>query len=170
MNIPKQIRETSKLNGEFVLRSGQVSNTYFDKYLFESDPALLNAIAEALAEFVPPDTEVLAGLEMGGIPVVTALSRVTGIPAAFLRKKPKEYGTRKYAEGAELLDKKVIIVEDVVSSGGQILDTLAMLKDDGITPTIALCVIDRETGGKEALLEYGIELKALHTMSEIDNA
>ena len=170
MNIPRKIREVSKLTGEFVLRSGAISNTYFDKYLFESDPALLRAIAEDMAGLVPQDTDIIAGFEMGGIPVVTALSQVTGIPAAFLRKIPKEHGTKKYAEGPDLNGKKVVLVEDVVSSGGQILDTLAMLIADGITPTIALCVIDRESGGSEALKEQGVELKPLYTMSQIENA
>jgi orotate phosphoribosyltransferase len=170
MNIARKISEVSKLTGEFVLRSGQVTDTYFDKYLFESDPVLLKAIAEEMAELVPSDTEVLAGLDLGGIPLVTALSQVTGIPAAFIRKKPKEYGTRKYAEGADLTSKNVVLVEDVVSTGGAILNILAMLNADGIAPTLALCVIDRETGGVEALRGQSVELRALLTMSEIENA
>ena len=88
------------MSGHFVLRSGKASDTYFDKYQFESDPALLLDIAQSMAAIVPPGTEVLAGLEMGGIPVVTMLSQVTGLPAAFIRKKPKDYGTCRYAEGA----------------------------------------------------------------------
>ena len=82
----------SRLTGTFKLRSGQVSNQYFDKYLFESNPALLE-IAKQLKELIPPETEVLAGLEMGGIPVATALSLQTGIPVVFVRKEAKKYGT-----------------------------------------------------------------------------
>ena len=170
MSLAKQIRDVSRLSGEFTLRSGAVSNTYFDKYLFESDPALLKTIASQLADLVPPDTEILAGLEMGGIPVVTALSMHTGLPAAYLRKERKAYGTVKYAEGPDLQDKKVVLVEDVVSSGGAILDALAMLRADGVRPEIALCVIDRETGGVEALREVGVELRPLLRMSEIERA
>jgi orotate phosphoribosyltransferase len=170
MNIAQKISAASKLTGEFVLRSGEVSNTYFDKYLFESDPLLLKAIAEQLAQLVPSDTDIVAGLEMGGIPVVTAVSQITGIPAAFIRKARKDYGTQKYAEGPELTGKNVVLVEDVVSSGGAILNILAMLNADGITPTLALCVIDRETGGRAALQQRGVELKPLFTMSEIANA
>jgi orotate phosphoribosyltransferase len=168
VNIARKIREVSKLTGEFVLRSGAVSDTYFDKYLFESDPELLAAIAEQMALLVPPDTEIIAGLEMGGIPVVTALSRSTGLPAAYLRKQKKQYGTAKYAEGPALAGKNIVLVEDVVSSGGAILDTLKMLRADGINPMIALCVIDRETGGFEALQAEGIELRSLLTMSQIE--
>lgn len=170
MTLAQRIREKAKLSGEFTLRSGAVSDTYFDKYLFESDPVLLKEIALNMADMIPPDTEVLAGLEMGGIPVVTALSQVTALPAAFIRKKRKEHGTQKYAEGADLRNKRVLIVEDVVSSGGAILDALAMLKSDGIEPIKAICVIDRETGGTEALQERGVLLQSLFTMSEIENA
>ena len=168
MNVASRILQTSKLTGEFVLRSGAVSNTYFDKYLFESDPALLAAIAESMKPLIPPGTEILAGLEMGGIPVVTALSIATGLPCAFIRKEPKSHGTCKYAEGPSLEGRRVVLVEDVVSSGGAILDSLAMLKADGVEPSIALCVIDRETGGLEALQDMGVELRAAFTMSQIE--
>lgn len=168
MDLAKRIRDTSRLTGEFLLRSGKTSNTYFDKYLFESDPILLRDIAIQLSELVPPETEILAGLEMGGIPVVTALAQVTGLPAAFIRKEPKIYGTAKYAEGAALAQKNVIIIEDVVSSGGAILDSLKMMNADGVYPRTALCVIDRETGGSETLLEAGVELRSLLTMSDLD--
>ena len=136
-----------------MLRSGLTSDTYFDKYQFESDPVLLRAIAEAMAPLVPPGTEVLAGLEMGGIPIVTMLSQVTNIPAAFIRKEPKDYGTCRYAEGASLQGKRFILVEDVVSSGGALIDALSKLKADGMVPEIALCVINRQSGGAEALQE-----------------
>ena len=152
------------------MRSGSIADTYFDKYLFESDPRLLRAIAELMVPLVPQDTEILCGLEMGGIPVATVLSQVTGLPAAFVRKKRKEHGTRKYAEGPDLVGKRVTIVEDVVSSGGAILDAVAMLRADGIDPHVAVCVIDRQTGGVEALKAAGVELRSVFTMDEIENA
>ena len=153
-----------------MLRSGKTSDTYFDKYQFESDPQLLRAIAEAMAPLVPPGTEVLAGLEMGGIPIVTMLSQVTNIPAAFIRKEPKDYGTCRYAEGASLQGKRFILVEDVVSSGGAIIDAMSKLKADGMVPEIALCVIDRQSGGAEALLAAGLALKALFRFEDIESA
>ncbi len=169
-SLTTEIKHYAKLKGQFTLRSGKVSDTYFDKYQFEAQPALLLSIAKELAALVPEGTEVLAGLEMGGIPVVTMLSQVTGIPAAFIRKQPKDYGTCRYAEGASLIGKRFVLVEDVVSSGGAILDALQMLKDDGLVPTAALCVIDRETGGAEALSKVGLPLRALLTFSEIERA
>jgi orotate phosphoribosyltransferase len=96
-SIAARIKSCAQLEGSFTLRSGKVSNTYFDKYRFESDPTLLRDIATEMARLVPRGTEVLAGLEMGGIPVVTMLSQVTGLPAAFIRKEAKSYGTCKYA-------------------------------------------------------------------------
>jgi orotate phosphoribosyltransferase len=132
MDLAKRIKQCAQLSGDFVLRSGQVSHTYFDKYRFEANPQLLQAIAQAMATLVPVGTEVLAGLEMGGIPVVTMLSQVTGLPAAFIRKQPKEYGTCRYAEGASLVGKQFILVEDVVSSGGAILDAVGKLQADGL--------------------------------------
>lgn len=168
--LSARIRKSARIAGHFVLRSGQTSDTYFDKYQFESDPQLLRAIAEAMAPLVPPGTEVLAGLEMGGIPIVTMLSQVTNIPAAFIRKEPKDYGTCRYAEGASLQGKRFILVEDVVSSGGAIIDAMSKLKADGMVPEIALCVIDRQSGGAEALQAAGLTLKALFNFEEIEHA
>ncbi|QTN26379.1 orotate phosphoribosyltransferase [Rhodoferax sp. AJA081-3] len=168
--LPARIRTSARIAGHFVLRSGKTSDTYFDKYQFESDPQLLRAIAEAMAPLVPPGTEVLAGLEMGGIPIVTMLSQVTSIPAAFIRKEPKDYGTCRYAEGAPLQGKRFILVEDVVSSGGAIIDAMSKLKADGMVPEIALCVIDRQSGGAEALMAAGLALKALFRFQDIESA
>jgi len=91
-SLPSRIRQSARLTGSFTLRSGKVSDTYFDKYQFEAEPILLKSIAESMSTLIPSGTEVLAGLEMGGIPIVTMLSQVTGLPAAFSRKEPKEYG------------------------------------------------------------------------------
>jgi orotate phosphoribosyltransferase len=164
-----RIKASAKLTGNFILRSGVASTTYFDKYRFEADPVLLLDIATEMAKLVPPGTEVLAGLEMGGIPVVTMLSQVTGLPAAFMRKQPKTYGTCRYAEGAPLSARPFVLIEDVVSSGGAIIDTLHMLKADGFFPTAAICVIDRESGGKEALSAIGLPLMSLFTYSDISD-
>ena len=168
MTLANRILTKSKIYGKFTLRSGKVSDSYFDKYQFESDPVLLADIAEAMVARIPPDIEILAGLEMGGIPIVTMLSHITGMPAAFIRKKPKEYGTCLYSEGASLVGKSVLLVEDVVSSGGAIIDSARMLREDGITIDRAVCVIDRETGGFEKLAEAGIQLISLFRQSEID--
>jgi orotate phosphoribosyltransferase len=165
--LARRIFAASHLTGEFRLRSGATSREYFDKYRFESDPALLRAIAEAMAELVPPGVELLAGLEMGGIPLATMLSQVTGLPALFVRKKAKEYGTAKLAEGPDFAGRRVAVIEDVVTSGGQLVISSADLRAAGASIACALCVIDREAGGPEALAAQGIELLALYRMSEL---
>ena len=99
MNIPAQILTTARLTGDFTLRSGARSTTYFDKYLFESNPFLLKAIVEVMSKDIPKDTEILAGLEMGGIPVVTALSQVTGLPCAFIARSLSHTGPANMQKG-----------------------------------------------------------------------
>ena len=164
------IHRRSHLTGTFTLRSGAVSDEYFDKYRFESDPTLLRAIAEALAPLVPDDTEALAGLELGGVPLATALSQVTGIPACFVRKEAKTYGTCQLAEGVDVGGARLTVVEDVVTSGGQVVTSCGDLRERGALVEQALCVIDREAGGVAALAEIGVELRTLFTMSELNAA
>ena len=161
--LGQRIYATAHLTGEFVLRSGQTTNEYFDKYRFEADPVLLDAVAEAMVPLVPSDTEVLAGLEMGGIPVVTALGRHTGLPCAFVRKQAKPYGTRRLAEGAETAGRRVTIVEDVVTTGGQIVLSANDLRALGAHITDALCVINRNSTAPAPLTEAGLTLTALLT-------
>jgi orotate phosphoribosyltransferase len=170
VNVAAEIKRVAKLTGKFQLRSGVSSDTYFDKYQFEANPILLRVIAERMGPLVPADTQILAGLEMGGIPIAVMLGQVTDIPVAFIRKEAKAYGTCKYAEGPPLPGKHVVLVEDVVSTGGAILDALKKLHSDGVFPRVALCVIDRETGGREALAQAGIQLRSLYLMQDIENA
>lgn len=166
-DLTQAIYDVAHLTGEFKLRSGITSNEYFDKYQFESDPKLLKAIAEQLAPMVPEGTEYLAGLEMGGLAIATALSLETGIPAVFVRKKAKDYGTCKLAEGPSIEGKKLLIVEDVITSGGQVIISGNDLKSLGAIVSQVVCVIDREQGGRGKLEEAGYELTSLFTMSEL---
>ena len=171
MNTPStlasQIYAIAHLTGSFELRSGVTSNEYFDKYRFEASPALLKEICDQLIQKIPQDTEVLAGLEMGGIPIVTLLSQLSGLPCLFVRKQAKAYGTKKFAEGSDYVGKRCLIVEDVVTSGGQIVMSTTDLRDTGAIVTDAICVIDRQAGGTENLLEAGIQLHALLTMDDL---
>lgn len=117
-SLARRIHAAAHLTGEFTLRSGQVSTEYFDKYLFESDPELLRAVVDELVTLIPADTEVLAGLELGGVPLATVASQQTGLPAVFVRKAAKEYGTRRIAEGGSVAGRRVTVIEDVVTTGG----------------------------------------------------
>jgi orotate phosphoribosyltransferase len=170
MNLAAQIYRCSRLQGTFTLRSGAVSDTYFDKFQFEADPQLLRKIAGELVGLIPEGAQVLAGLEMGGIPIVTLMSQLTNLPTAFIRKEPKRYGTCRYAEGAALGNKSVVLVEDVVSSGGALVAAIDKLHADRIAVHTAICVIDRLGGGRQALADAGVELRALLTMNEIEAA
>ncbi len=165
--LARRIYDTAHLTGSFTLRSGATSSEYFDKYRFESDPALLRAIAEALAPLVPDGTEGLAGLELGGVPLATALAQVTGLPAYFVRKEAKSYGTCQLAEGGDIGGRRLTVVEDVVTSGGQVLESCAELRSLGVTVDRVLCVIDRQAGGAERLAADGLELAALFRMDEL---
>lgn len=165
--LASEIFKKSYIRGEFLLRSGKISNEYFDKYQFESNPILLNEIANHLLSLLPKDIDLLAALEMGGIPIATAISLKTGIPVVFVRKKAKEYGTNRIAEGSDIDGKKLLIIEDVVTSGGQIILSVEELRNRGAIVEKAICVIDREQGGKDNLANNGIELFPLFTMSEL---
>ena len=165
--LGRQIFAVSYTTGSFQLRSGHISNEYFDKYLFEARPELLQSVAEHMSDLLPDDVDVLAGLELGGIPVVTLLSSITGIPACFVRKQSKNYGSCKLAEGSEVASKRVVVIEDVVTSGGQIITSTTDLRTLGALVSDVLCVIDREAGGADHLAASGLRLHALFTMSEL---
>lgn len=165
--LAKNIYQISHLKGDFLLRSGQRSTEYFDKYRFEAQPLILKEIANQMAKLIPAGTEVLAALEMGGIPIGTALSLVTGIPCAFVRKEAKAYGTCQFAEGLEIKNKKVCIVEDVITSGGQVLISAADLRKLGAQIENVVCVIHR--GGEPAenkLKEAGLNLFPLFVRAD----
>jgi orotate phosphoribosyltransferase len=156
--IVRRVAEASTLRGEFVLRSGKVASTYFDKYQFEAQPLLLDPISRWMAGLLEPDVELLAGLELGGVPLATAISLRTGIPTVFVRKEAKSYGTCKAIEGPSVKGKRVTIIEDVVTTGGAILEAVEKLRSAGAHVNLVVCAIWRGTTLKE-LHEKGIELK-----------
>lgn len=123
-----------------------------------------------MAALVPAETQVLAGLEMGGIAVVTALGRHTGLPCAFVRKTAKEYGTARLAEGTAVVGRRVLVIEDVVTSGGQVVSSTRQLRELGAVVDAALCVIDRQEGGASALAAEGIRLQSLVTRADLDRS
>lgn len=160
-NLKRQIIDACKLTGEFTTRSGQVVNTYFDKYQFEGRPELLREIAQELATKIDIEFDVLAGLEMGGIPVATALSLETEMPCVFVRKKAKSYGTERIFEGPEISGKRVLIVEDVTTTGGQILISSKELEAAGAQIVGVVLVIARSGDAVRALEAANLPLIAL---------
>jgi orotate phosphoribosyltransferase len=165
--LATRLREQCQLEGMYTLRSGRTASEYFDKYRFEAVPDLLAEVARSMLPLIPPGTEVLAGLEMGAIAVATMLSHFSGLPAAFVRKAAKRYGTARLCEGAEISGKSLLIVEDVVTSGGQVVLSTGELRSRGAKLAHALCVIDREEGGAEALSKVGISLIALFRRADL---
>jgi orotate phosphoribosyltransferase len=145
-SLGADVTAVARLTGHFRLRSGAVSDTYFDKYRFESDPALLGRIAGRMLGLVPEGAEVLAGLELGGVPIATAMSLQSGLPAVFVRKAAKDYGTCQAIEGGEVSGKSVVIVEDVITTGGQVAASAAMLKAAGARILAVVCAIWRGEG------------------------
>jgi orotate phosphoribosyltransferase len=168
VTLAARVFAASHLTGTFVLRSGRKADHYFDKYRFESDPTLLADIVAAMVPLVPPDVEGLAGMELGGVPITTMLSSVTRLPAYFVRKEPKKYGTEKVCEGGDIEGRRLLIIEDVVTTGGQMILSAQDLRAEGAIVEHALCVIDREGGGAEVVGSEGIELRALFTMRDLE--
>jgi orotate phosphoribosyltransferase len=169
-SLAQRVNSIARLTGTFTLRSGQVANEYFDKYRFEADPVLLADIAAALALLLPPRTEVLAGLELGGVPIATALSLHTGLPAAFVRKEAKTYGTAQLAEGADIDGKRVTVIEDVITTGGQVVISTAQLRALGAIVDHVVCVIDRSPDHGAALTAEGLTMTSLLTRAQLDEA
>ena len=165
--LGREIFSASYLTGNFILRSGVYSNEYFDKYRFESAPNILRAIALEFARLLPPDIHLLAGMELGGIPLVTALSLETGLPCIFVRKEAKSHGTQKSIEGIDFEGKKLCLIEDVVTTGGQVIDGINAIRSQGGTVDHALCVILRTGKAYKDLEQHGLELHALFTMQEL---
>lgn len=162
--------DVAHLTGKFLLRSGAHASEYFDKYQFECRPDLLRRLVRAMVALVPTGTEVLAGLELGGVPVATALSLETGIPAVFVRKQAKAYGTCRLAEGVEVSGRRVLVVEDVVTSGGQVVLSTADLRAAGAVVNEAVVVIDRRPVGAEGIEKAGIRVSSLFTGDELREA
>lgn len=169
-SLAKDIDACCRLSGEFTLRSGQVSHEYFDKYLFESDPALLQRVVEQLIHLLPTGTELLGGLEMGGIPIATMLSAQTGLPALFVRKEAKSYGTCKLAEGPDVRGRRVTLVEDVITTGGAVRDATRALREYGAVVEHVVCAIDRSPAGENPLADVRLEVRPVLTKVELDAA
>ncbi|MBM9458514.1 orotate phosphoribosyltransferase [Nocardioides sp. zg-536] len=169
-DLAADIDATCRLTGEFTLRSGQVSNEYFDKYLFEADPQLLARVAREVAQLLPAEVDLLGALEMGGIPIATAVSQLVGIPVVFVRKKAKEYGTAKLAEGPAFAGKKVVLIEDVITTGGAVRDATSALRAGGAVVETVICAIDRSPGEENPLADVGLQVRAVLTKAELDAA
>jgi orotate phosphoribosyltransferase len=164
------LREHAYLEGDFVLRSGKRSRYYLDKYRFETQPEVLAALGERIAHAVEefePDAVRLAGPELGAVALAAAGSLASGLPFLIVRKAAKEYGTSNRVEGVFDEGDRVCLVEDVVTSGGALLEAVQALRDAGLTVATAICIVDREDGGAEALSARGVQLRPLFRAADL---
>lgn len=166
-DLVRDINAAARLTGTFTLRSGQIADHYFDKYRFESDPALLRRIAERMLALVPAGTERLAGLELGGVPIATAMSLASGLPAVFVRKQAKTYGTCRAVEGGETRGRRTVIVEDVISTGGAVADAARLLAEDGAELTAVVCAIWRGEGAPRIAGRPGLPVLPAFTAADL---
>lgn len=169
-SLAADIDACCRLTGTFTLRSGQVASEYFDKYLFEADPILLQRVAREMVQLLPHDTELIGGLELGGVPLATSVSGMTGTPALFVRKKAKEYGTCKLAEGPAAAGRRVTLVEDVITTGGAVRDATLALREAGAVVEVVVCAIDRSPEGEQPLADLGLEVRSVLTKADLDAA
>jgi orotate phosphoribosyltransferase len=162
--------EHAYLEGDFLLRSGKRSRYYLDKYRFETRPELLRPLGERLAAAVAehaPDATRLAAPELGAVALATAASLESGLPFLIVRKAAKEYGTGNRLEGPFDEGECVCLVEDVVTSGGALLDSIAAVREAGLVVHTAVCVVDREEGGADALARHAVRLRSLFRAGEL---
>ncbi|WP_121741261.1 orotate phosphoribosyltransferase [Natronorubrum halophilum] len=152
--------------GEFELSHGGTSEYYVDKYLFETDPRCLEAVADAFAERLSADDK-LGGVALGGVPLAAATSVAAGVPYVIARKQRKEYGTGNLIEGRLEEGEEVVVVEDIVTTGTSLVDAIEALREAGATVDRALVVVDREEGGRENVEDAGVEMEALVTASDL---
>lgn len=165
--LAKRIADVSLLRGEFTLRSGRKSNYYLDKYRFETQPDVLTALGKLLAEHVQATTDRIAGAELGAVPLAAAAGMASGKPLIFIRNQKKDYGTAKQIEGELKSGERVLLVEDVLTTGGQVIEAAKTLQSLGAVIERVVAVIDRQEGARENLESAGLEFVSLFTVADL---
>lgn len=165
--LARRIREAAYLEGDFTLRSGRKSKYYLDKYLFETQPDILRALGEMLAACVGPTTTLIAGAELGGVALAAAASLASGKPFVIVRNARKDYGTSKPFEGKLVAGDRVLLVEDIATTGGQILEAAKVIRELGATVERIVAVIDRQEGARENIERAGLVFEALFLKSDL---
>jgi orotate phosphoribosyltransferase len=169
-DLGRQLKDVAYLEGDFVLRSGKRSKYYLDTYRFETRPELLQPLGERIAEVVrehASDATRLAGPELGAVALAASASLASGLPFLIVRKAAKDYGTSKRIEGVYEEGECVCVVEDVVTSGGALLESVEALRAAGLVVHTAVCVVDREEGGADALARHAVRLRPLFRAGDL---
>jgi orotate phosphoribosyltransferase len=166
--LAQALRAAAYLEGDFVLRSGKRSRYYLDKYLFETRPELLKALATRFAARIGPDVHRIAGPELGGVALATAAALETGKPFVIVRNSKKaDYGTGKLIEGRLEAGERVVMLEDIVTSGGQAIEAAKVLQAAGATVVKIIVVIDRLEGGMTRIRDAGLACESLFTSADL---
>jgi orotate phosphoribosyltransferase len=171
--LVRRLKEHAFLEGDFVLRSGKRSTYYLDKYRFETHPDLLRELGQRIASRAreaAPHAARLAGPELGAVALAASAALVSGLPFLIVRKEQKEYGTANRLEGEFEAGEEVCLVEDVVTSGGAAVAAVRALREAGLTCRTAVCVVDREEGGADALAREAVRLAPLFRAQEVIEA
>ena len=163
----KRIKETSYLEGDFTLRSGKKSKYYLDKYLFETCSDILKALGKEFAKYVTDDVTLIAGAELGGVALAAATAMETGKNWIIIRNTKKAYGTGKLIEGSLNNNDVVLLVEDVATTGGQVLEAAKVITEIGAKLKKIICVIDRKQGAGENIAAAGHEFESLLTKDDL---
>lgn len=165
--LATMIAEIAVLRGQFTLRSGRTSSYYIDKYRFSTRPEILRELAVLFAQRIGENVMRLAGAELGGIPLVTAVSLETALPCVYIRNQKKDYGTARQIEGELNAGDRVVILEDVATTGGQVLEAAGVLQALGAEVTQIIAVIDRQEGARRNIEEAGFHFDALFTTDDL---
>jgi orotate phosphoribosyltransferase len=165
--LAKRIAEVALLRGEFTLRSGRKSNYYLDKYLFETQPDILRELGRQFAERIPATVDRIAGPELGAIALAAAASMASGRPFVIVRNQKKGYGSGKLLEGTLKPGETVLIVEDVLTTGGQVLEAIKALESAGAKVAGILGVLDRQEGARQNIESAGYKFEALFTTTDL---
>jgi len=168
--LGRRLVETALLEGEFTLRSGKTSTWYLDKYRFETDPGILRALGERLGAAVrdaEPEAVRLAAPALGAVALAASGAMASGLPFIIVRGETKGYGTANRLEGPYEPGELVCLVEDVVTSGGALCEAVEAVREAGLLVRHAVCVVDREEGGADALARVGVRLDALYRASAL---
>jgi orotate phosphoribosyltransferase len=163
----ERIKETAYLEGDFVLRSGKRSKYYLDKYLFETKPDILKALGKEFAKHMTDDVTLIAGAELGGVALAAATAMATGKDWIIVRNSKKDYGTSKLVEGVLNPGDVVLLVEDIATTGGQVLEAAKVITDAGATVKKIVCVIDRKQGAGENIAQAGYVFESILTKNDI---
>ena len=165
--LTRRIKETAYLEGDFVLRSGKKSKYYLDKYLFEACPDILKALGEEFARHITDDVTLIAGAELGGVALAAATAMAADKNWIIVRNSKKGYGTGKMVEGVLKPEDVVLLVEDIATTGGQVIEAAKIITEAGAKVKKIVCVIDRKQGAEENVTRAGFTFDSIMTKDDL---